>query len=79
MVVYEVKLITTVSDPKALWRKAADYLLVTKSVTSIVELRELIGTKARPDISNCLAMLLDRNEYLDGAEIDHHVVDVVTI
>lgn len=72
MATFDVRLTVTVSDPAALWRKARDYL---RSVGTKGHVGFLIGTENNPKIGGCLAMLLDRSENLDGAEVMQHEVE----
>lgn len=71
--VFTITLTCSVNDPQALWMKARDYM-VAADLTSHVE---LIGTERDPDVGACLAMLLDRSEHLDGAEVEQHEIEEI--
>lgn len=66
---WTVEIDVKVSDQRALWRKARDYLADIYGATEEAAANSLIGTEDDPDVGACLQMLLDRSEFLDGAEI----------
>ena len=75
MNLWTVDLTVSVFDRPALWRKARDYMLGMGSDMESVKV--IIGTEAEPDVGGCLAMLLDRSELLDGAEVEQHEVSEI--
>jgi hypothetical protein len=65
----------SVHDAHALRRAAETYLLASDQSLAPEDTLDLLGFPDEPNIGACLAMLLDRSELLDGAEIEQHSVE----
>jgi hypothetical protein len=68
----------TVYDPQALWDKAHAYMIEGGLIdgSGDAELIAMnIGTREAPNVGGCLQMLLDRSEFLDGADIEQSSSD----
>lgn len=71
MTIISLTLDVEVSEPSALWACAARYLATQGEMSP----ETLIGSESAPRLGACLAMLLDRSEFLAGAEILQHSHD----
>lgn len=76
MAIITISLDVEVTVPQLVWDKALDLIVNEQKADDQAGFESMCGTRERPKLGPCLAMLLDRSEHLGGgAQIQQHTIE----